>query len=116
MNPEQTTEERTPLTRKEFNDAASHHFYGSRTWPGRTAPENEPHYVVIQGTNIRDTLPGKGVSTPKVYDTEEIAQAAIDAIVQYRFASGTQAIAPRAAISVAEYDEKYGRYATGAEE
>lgn len=108
MNPQTTTEESTPLTRKEFTEAARHHF--SRTWPGRTPPENTPHYVVIQGTNIRDTLPGKGVSTPKVYDNIEIAQAAIDAIVQYRFSSGTQAIAPRAAISVMEYDEKYAGY------
>lgn len=89
----------------------------------QTTTENEPHYVVIQGTNIRYMLHGNDFTIPKVYDRKDIAQAAIDAIVQYRFASGTRAIAPREAlsapreaISVREYDEKYGRYTMGAEE
>ena len=72
----------------------------------------EPHYVVITGTNIRSTLPGADF-TPKVYDSEAIAFAAIDAENErqkYRKRIGITAKAPRSTISVAEYDRKYSAY------
>lgn len=88
----------------------------SRSWQGdrrslsrdlRTA--DEPHYVVITGTNIRSTLPGKDY-TPKVYDSEAIAQAAIDADTERLLRKGVSTITPRSSISVAEYDRKYSAY------
>jgi hypothetical protein len=71
--------------------------------------ENEPHYVVITGTNIRSTLPGKDY-TPKVYDSNRIAQDAIGADPANRKAMGVGTITPRSPISVAEYNRKYSAY------
>ena len=71
--------------------------------------EYEPHYVVITGTNIRSTLPGKDF-TPKVYDSEAIAYAAIDADNERIQRRGITAKTPRSPISVAEYDWKYSAY------
>ena len=89
----------------------------SRRWQGDGQPSsrnwraaNQPHYVVITGTNIRATLPGRDVFTPKVYDTEEIAQAAADADAERQKRIGISAITPRSPISVAEYDRKYSAY------
>ena len=87
-----------------------------RTWQGddRQAHrshqlEDEPHYVVITGTNIRSTLLGKDY-TPKVYDSEAIASAAIYAENTHRKNMGVRAITPKSPISVAEYDRKYSAY------
>ena len=74
-----------------------------------TTTENEPHYVVITGTNIRATFPGKDF-TPKVYDSEAIASAAIDAENTHRKRMTTHAIPPRSPISVSEYSRKYSAY------
>ena len=71
--------------------------------------ENEPYYVVITGTNIRSTLPGKDY-TPKVYDSEQIAQDAIDADNERLKLRGVMIITPRSPISVGEYDRKYSAY------
>lgn len=73
----------------------------------RTA--DDPHYVVIAGTNIRSTLPGKDF-TPKVYDSEAIAFAAIDAENERLNRKRITEITPRSPISVAEYDRKYSAY------
>ena len=73
----------------------------------RTA--DDPHYVVITGTNIRSTLPGKDF-TPKVYDFEAIAFAAIDAENERLNRKWITEITPRSPISVAEYDRKYSAY------
>ena len=72
--------------------------------------ETEPHYVVITGTNIRSTLHGKDVYTPKVYDSELIAQNAVEAENEHRKRMGVSVITPRAPISVDEYDRKYSAY------
>ena len=94
----------------------------SRSWQGdrrslsrdlRTA--DEPHYVVITGTNICSTLPGKDF-TPKVYDSEAIAFAAIDAENARKKEMGVRATTPRSPISVMEYDWKYSVYLNVPEE
>lgn len=72
--------------------------------------ETEPHYVVITGTNIRSTLPGNHVHTPKVYDSAGIAPNATDADAESQRRRGISAITPRSPISVAEYDWKYSAY------
>jgi len=72
--------------------------------------QNEPHYVVIEGTNIRDTLPGRHTYTPKVYDSHLIAQTAIDVSAEIREHKGLSPIAPRIPISVVAYNEKYAGY------
>ena len=88
----------------------------SRTWQGAMRSSgmdvrtvDEPHYVVITGTNIRSTLPGKDF-TPKVYDSEAIAQAAIDAENKHRKHMTDRAITPKSPISAEEYDRKYSTY------
>ena len=78
--------------------------------------QNEPHYVVITGTNIRSTLPGKDVYTPKVYDSEQIAQTAIDVDVARLKNRGITTTTPRSPISVAEYDWKYSTYMNSTKE
>lgn len=75
----------------------------------QVAEADEPYYVVITGTNIRSTLPGKDF-TPKVYDSDAIASAAIDAENVHRKRMADRAITPRSPISVAEYDWKYSAY------
>ena len=77
--------------------------------------ENEPHYVVITGTNIRSTLPGKDY-TPKVYDSEQIAQDAIAADVARLKNRGITTTTPRSPISVAEYEWKYSTYMNSTKE
>jgi hypothetical protein len=72
-------------------------------------PQNEPYYVVITGTNIRSTLPGRDY-TPKVYDSEQIAQDAISAEIANRKAMVARTTTPRSPISVDEYDRKYSAY------
>ena len=88
----------------------------SRTWQGAMRSSgmdvrtvDEPHYVVITGTNIRSTLPGKDY-TPKVYDSGQRAQAAIDAENEHRKRKAVRTITPRSPISVTEYDRKYSAY------
>ena len=65
--------------------------------------------MVTTGTNIRATLPGKDY-TPKVYDSEAIAQAAIDADTERLQRKGVSTTTPRSSISVDEYDRKYSAY------
>jgi hypothetical protein len=72
-------------------------------------PQNEPYYVVITGTNIRSTLPGKDY-TPKVYDSAQIAQDAISADNERLKLRGVMIITPRSPISVDVYDQKYSAY------
>lgn len=90
--------------------------HGSRTCQGadrkshrNRQSEDEPHYVVITGTNIPSTLLGKDF-IPKVYDSEAIAPAAIDAENEHRTRMGVRAITPKSPISITEYDRKYSAY------
>ena len=78
--------------------------------------ETEPYYVVIEGTNIRDTLHGRYTCTPKVYDSEQIALNAINESIRYRTKVGLHQRAPRTPISAADYDAKYGVYQSAAKE
>lgn len=90
----------------------------SRSWQGdrrslgmdlRTV--DKPHYVVITGTNIRSTLPGQDI-IPKVYDSEAIAQDAVDSESDWNHRRGVTGIAPKSTIAVDEYDRKYSAYQT----
>ncbi len=88
----------------------------SRTWQGAMRSSgmdvrtvDDPHYVVITGTNIRSTLPGKDF-TPKVYDSEAIAFAATEAETANRKAMGVRSLTPKSPISITEYDRKYSAY------
>ena len=72
-----------------------------------------PYYIVEEGTNIRKTLYGKDVHTPKIYDTAEITQAHIDKNVDYRRRVGLSPPTKTVPISVAEYDEKYSELMKG---
>ena len=71
--------------------------------------QNEPHYVVITGTNIRSTPPGNDY-TPKVSDSDQIAQAAIAADNERLKHRGVMVITPTSPISVDVYDQKYSAY------
>ena len=73
----------------------------------------EPHYIIIEGTNLRIGPRGTNVGIPTVYDTLETAQHTIedgnearkqiDKLME-RVPSAGRTLVP---ISVAEYNLKY---------
>ena len=63
-------------------------------------------YVVNEGTNIRWCFDTKN-NSPKVFDTEQIAQREID-----RIKKNMTSEVKRVAISAGEYDEKYSKFIT----
>ena len=69
-----------------------------------------PYYIIIEGTNMYDkTRVGQYSYTPKIFDTEEIAQTTIDELVDYRKSAELKPLKKRVPISVAEYNEKYAK-------
>ena len=69
-----------------------------------------PYYIIIEGTNIYDTIrAGRHSYIPKMFDTEEIAQTTIDESVDYRKSAELKPFKKRVPISVAEYNQKYGK-------
>jgi hypothetical protein len=65
-------------------------------------------YVVVKGTNKRLTLrTPESKFTPRIYDTMEIAQDAIDARNNTRVRTGQSTHLHFTPIRIAEYNEKY---------
>ena len=69
-----------------------------------------PYYLVKEGTNICDRIVvSKDTYVPKIFDTKEIAQTAIDERVEYRKSIGLKPPEKRVLISVKEYNRKYAK-------
>ncbi len=75
--------------------------------------DDELHYIIIEGTNLRIGSRGMNVGIPTVYDTLEITQRAIDAEnearqcidrLMKRVPSDGRTLVP---MSVVEYNLKY---------
>lgn len=102
-------EQQDPTTENKQENTSRRWQADRRALSGEPQNAYEPHYMVITGTNIRSTLPGKDF-TPKVYDSEATAFAAVDAENEHRKRMADRAITPRSPISVTEYDWKYSAY------
>ena len=71
----------------------------------------EPHYIVVGGTNIRRCATALNIGTPNIYDTIELAQVAIDEEENLRKKHNRPKHHTFVPISVKEYDEKYPKSA-----
>jgi len=66
-----------------------------------------PYFIVVKGTNQRWTS-GKN-DAPRIYDTEEIAQKAIDDNIDSRKSMNVKSRTEFEPISVTEYNKKYAK-------
>lgn len=69
-----------------------------------------PYYLVKEGTNLYARfIVSKYTYQPKIFDTKELAQTAIDENVEYRKRVDLELLEKRVPISVAEYNRKYAK-------
>ena len=68
-----------------------------------------PYFVVVKGTNQRWTSSEGEIRFPRIYDTSEIAQKAIDDRMDIRREMKLKTSVGFEPISATEYDEKYSK-------